>query len=171
MRALFAVLALVAASAAIAQELPPAATETVDFAKQIQPIFEQRCVGCHGPNQQFNGLRLDRKADALKGGASGPVILPGDSANSRLIHLVAGYQVKVVMPPTGDPLTAQQVGLLRAWIDQGANWPDDAAAAAAENKPLHWAYAPRSQAAPPQVRERPQPDRPIHPGAPAKRAN
>ncbi|MDA0205211.1 MAG: PSD1 and planctomycete cytochrome C domain-containing protein [Acidobacteria bacterium] len=149
MRALLAVLALISATAAVAQDLPPAATETVDFAKQIQPIFEQRCVGCHGPGQQFNGLRLDRKADALKGGASGPAILPGDSANSRLIHLVAGYQVKVVMPPTGDPLTAQQVGLLRAWIDQGANWPDDNAAA--ETKPTHWAYQPRTKPTPPTV--------------------
>lgn len=152
MRALLAVLVLVSATATLAQELPPAATEAVDFATQVRPIFEQRCVGCHGPNQQFNGLRLDRKADALKGGASGPAISPGDSANSRLIHLVAGYQVKVVMPPTGDPLTAKQVGLLRAWIDQGAKWPDDAAAAP-EVKPIHWAYTPRSHAAPPQVAE------------------
>ena len=150
MRALFAVLALAMATVASAQELPPAATETVDFAKQIRPIFEQRCVGCHGPEQQFNGLRLDRKPDALRGGASGPAILPGDSANSRLIHLVAGYQVKVVMPPTGDALTAQQVGLLRAWIDQGARWSDDSAGAA-ETKPLHWAYAPRGNPTPPEV--------------------
>src|SRR5690606_24686652 len=102
MRVLLALFALTAATAAVAQDLPPAATETVDFAKQIQPLFAQRCVSCHGANQQFNGLRVDRKTDALKGGASGPAIIPGDSANSRLIHLVAGYQVKVVMPPTGD---------------------------------------------------------------------
>lgn len=125
MRGLFSVFAVALATGAPAQELPPAAKEKVDFAEQIRPILEQRCVSCHGPEQQFSGLRLDRKADALRGGASGPAILPGDSANSRLIHLVAGYQVKVVMPPTGDALTAQQIGLLRAWIDQGVDWPDD----------------------------------------------
>ncbi|MEZ5362569.1 MAG: PSD1 and planctomycete cytochrome C domain-containing protein [Bryobacterales bacterium] len=129
--ALSAILTLLAfGGRATAQELPPAAERTVDFRKDIQPLFAQRCYACHGEANQINGLRLDRKKDALAGGHSGAAILPGDSANSRLVHLLAGYRVKVVMPPAGPPLTPEQIGLVRAWIDQGAEWPDDAVTAA-----------------------------------------
>ncbi|MCB1021751.1 MAG: DUF1549 domain-containing protein, partial [Acidobacteria bacterium] len=141
---------------ATAQELPPAAERAVDFRKDIQPLFEQRCYACHGEANQINGLRLDRKKDALAGGHSGPAIVPGDSANSRLVHLLAGYRVKVVMPPAGPPLTPEQIGLVRAWIDQGADWPDDAvtAAPAPKRKGLdHWAWQPRSKPAPPEVKQ------------------
>ena len=118
--------------AALGAELPPPAAGAVDFNADIRPLFEGRCTACHGPANAMNGLRLDRKADALAGGHSGPAIIPGNSAESRLIHLVAGYRVKVVMPPTGEPLGRAEIGKLRAWIDQGAPWPDgtDAAAAA-----------------------------------------
>lgn len=151
MRSVHISLLLVAAATfAAAQGLPPAATGTVDFATQVQPLFAARCIGCHGEAQQFNGLRLDRKSEALRGGHSGPSILPGNSAESRLIHLVAGYEVKVLMPPSGDPLTAEQVGLLRAWIDQGTQWPDEAAAAETAQT-THWAYQPRRNPTPPAV--------------------
>ena len=93
----------------------------------------------------MNGLRLDRRADALAGGHSGPAIRPGDSANSRLIHMVAGYEVKVLMPPAGEPLEPAEVGMLRAWIDQGAAWPElDAAGGAPErsSEASHWAFEP-----------------------------
>ena len=86
-------------SAQAQSELPAALNGPVDFARQIQPLFETRCYACHGEANATNGLRLDRKEDALRGGYSGPAILPGDSANSRLIHLVAGHRVKVAMPP------------------------------------------------------------------------
>src|SRR4051812_24304466 len=59
---------------------------SVDFAKEIQPIFEAHCYACHGPEQQKNGLRLDSRAAALAGGDSGPAILPGNSSKSRLIQ-------------------------------------------------------------------------------------
>jgi hypothetical protein len=153
MRSVFTLLLLVGAVAlASAQGLPPAFDGPVDFATQIEPIFAARCMGCHGKAQQFNGLRLDRKEDALRGGHSGPSILPGNSAESRLIHLVAGYEVKGLMPPSGAPLTEEQVGLLRAWIDQGAEWPDEAAAI---DPPAmtHWAYQPRRNPEPPAVND------------------
>lgn len=69
------------------------------------------------------GLRLDNRADALKGGDSGTVIRPGNSAESKLIHLVSGLRKNLVMPLASERLTAEQVGVLRAWIDQGAAWP------------------------------------------------
>ena len=123
--------------------LPPALSDPVDYATQIQPLLEKNCYACHGPANQINGLRLDTKAPALKGGHSGPAIIPADSANSRLIHMVAGYLVKTRMPPVGDALSNQQIGLLRAWIDQGAAWPDDTNTVTKSNsKDNHWAYQP-----------------------------
>ncbi len=120
-------------------KLPPPATRTVVFATDIQPIFEARCYSCHGPQKQKSELRLDRKADALKGGDShAPDILPGKSADSPLIHFVAGLVPDTQMPPKGERLTRDQVSLLRAWIDQGAQWPDDGSGVSAK----HWAWQP-----------------------------
>ena len=93
---------------------------------------------CHGPEKQKADLRLDLKAFAMRGGESGKVIEPGKSAESRLIHLVAGLEEDTVMPPKGDRLTAAQIGILRAWIDQGANWPADLKPARSE----HWSLQP-----------------------------
>ena len=136
-----------AASALLAlAQLPPASGDPVDFETQVRPLFEQRCHACHGESNALNGLRLDRRENALAGGHSGPAIRPGDSANSRLIHMVAGHQVKVLMPPVGDPLTDSEIGLLRGWIDQGAIWTEDRdgtqAAAARPSKSEHWAFQP-----------------------------
>ena len=117
-------------------KLPAPANTTADFTRDIQPLFADRCVKCHGPEKQKGGLRLDVKAAALKGGDEGRAIEPEKSADSLLIHLVAGLDEEKVMPPKGERLTPEQIGLLRAWIDQGANWPDDGKAARSE----HWAF-------------------------------
>ena len=106
-------------------DLPPAVEQQIEFSRDIKPMLEARCVVCHGPSQQINGLRLDRKVEALKGGYSGPVILPGNSEQSKLIHLVSGIGEKVFMPPVGPKLSRKEVGLLRAWIDQGALWSEE----------------------------------------------
>ena len=102
--------------------LPAAVATQVDFRRDIEPIFQVSCISCHGGEQQLGGLRLDNQTAALKGGNSGLVIRPGNSAESRMIRLVAGAG-EILMPMTGERLTEQQVGLLRAWIDQGARWP------------------------------------------------
>jgi len=104
-------------------ELPPAANRKVDFRKDIQPVFEKHCVRCHGAEKQEAGLRLDSRDEALNGGDSGPAWAAGDSASSLLVQLVAGVDPDVVMPPDGEALSAEKIGLLRAWIDQGAVWP------------------------------------------------
>ena len=122
-------------------KLPPAASRTVDFAKDIQPIFSKHCYSCHGPEKQKASLRWDDKAAALKGGENGPVIVLGKSADSRVIHLVAGLEPDAIMPPKGEPLTAEQIGLMRAWIDQGAVWPDDAQ----KSKEVHWSLKPMNR--------------------------
>ena len=123
-------------------ELPPAATAEIDFARDVQPLLKRNCQGCHGAGMQQSGFRLDDGAAALKGGYSGPSILPGKSAESRLVHRIAGAKGVPVMPPAGRRLTAAEVGVLRAWIDQGAKFPVTAISKADRPKSRHWAFEP-----------------------------
>jgi hypothetical protein len=99
----------------------------IDFKRDIEPILISRCYSCHGPKSQISGLRLDVRETALKGGDSGvSAIVPGRSAGSLLLRYVSGSDPKTVMPPSGERLTASQIETLRSWIDQGAEWPEDA---------------------------------------------
>lgn len=102
----------------------PASAATADYARDIQPIFEKSCFRCHGPEKPKSHFRLDYREGALKGGDDGVDVIPGDSARSPLIHFAARLVPDLEMPPDGkgDPLTPAQVALLRAWIDQGANY-------------------------------------------------
>ena len=123
----------------LAASLPPPATRQIDFVKDVQPIFAGHCYDCHGPIKQEAQFRLDAKVIALKGGELGPAIVPGKSAESLLVHAVAGAKADLVMPRKGERLTAAQVGILRAWIDQGADWPESASAKI-EDKRDHWGF-------------------------------
>src|SRR6267378_124840 len=105
-----------------AAQLPAPANHLVNFSKEIKPIFEATCIKCHGRGKDKGGLRLDTRETFLKGGDSGPAVLSGNSAQSLLIELVQGFDPDNVMPKKGSRLTAQQIGVLRAWIDQGAVW-------------------------------------------------
>jgi len=107
-----------------ATNLPPPAAVTVDFARDIKPIFDN-CLRCHGPQKPKSDFRLDNLQDALKGGDDNTNdIVPGESAKSLLIAYVARQVPDMEMPPSGkgSPLTTNQVAVLRAWIDQGAYW-------------------------------------------------
>ena len=186
---ILAVTGIVAAHLSAAQvdwsKLPPAAkTDGVTFAKDIQPLFKESCVRCHGLERPKAQLRLDSLEGVMKGAKQGPVLKTGDSANSLLVKAVSQLDPETAMPPKprarrgpggpqgtnapamppreggpgggpnaggpppmggeGDhgpggpppggpgpggqrnfgppakPLTAEQVGLIRAWIDQGA---------------------------------------------------
>src|SRR6185312_6715784 len=86
------------------------------------PIFEESCIKCHGHGRDKGSLRIDTRETLLKGGDSGPAIVPGHSSDSYLIQLVQGFDPDETMPKKGKKLTPEQVGLLRAWIDQGAKW-------------------------------------------------
>jgi hypothetical protein len=105
-------------------KLPPAATNTVDFLRDIKPILDASCLKCHGPEKPKSRFRVDGRAALLQGGETGVAIIPGQSAKSPLIHYVARLVPDMEMPPEGkaEPLTPQQVGLLRAWIDQDLPW-------------------------------------------------
>ena len=104
--------------------LPPASTRKVDFVRDVQPILESSCIKCHARGKAKGGWRIDTRADALQPGDSGPALVAGNSAQSRLVHLVAGTDPDDVMPQKGTRLTPEAVGLLRAWIDQDLPWPD-----------------------------------------------
>jgi ankyrin repeat protein len=96
----------------------------VDFAQDVLPLLRQNCVTCHGPMKQNGGMRLDRKSSAMK-----PLsrrIVPGSSANSFVYHRVVGNEYGAQMPPTGE-LRPEQIAIIKAWIDQGAEWPDSLA--------------------------------------------
>lgn len=114
--ALFALTAALLVTAAAAQV--PA---KVDFARDVQPLLRENCFACHGPSAQMNGLRLDRRSSVMQPGQRR--VVPGSSANSFLYHRVVGAEFGLQMPPTG-PLKAEQVALIKTWIDQGADWPD-----------------------------------------------
>ena len=122
-------------------KIPPATTRKVDFVTDIQPIFLRACVRCHGPEKQKGEYRLDVRKTALEGGESyAPNIVSGKSAESPLIRFVAGSG-DLVMPPEGARLTDEDVGLLRAWIDQGVHWPDELAGSLRDKRDL-WSLKP-----------------------------
>jgi len=132
-----------------AGELAPAATRPVDFVRDIQPLLQKHCWKCHSAEKQEGGLRLDTRRAVLEGGDSGAGLVAGKSADSRLVQLVAGLDEDRVMPPEGDRLTAAEIGLLRAWIDQGAAWPADAEAGPVRDN--HWSYQPLIRPAVPET--------------------
>jgi mono/diheme cytochrome c family protein len=104
-------------------KIPPASDKKgVTYATDMKPLFEKSCFKCHGSEKQKGKLRLDSLEAALKGGDDGAVIIAKDSAKSPLVQSVARLDSDSAMPPEGkgDPLTKEQIGLIRAWIDQGA---------------------------------------------------
>jgi hypothetical protein len=140
----------------IASLLPPAADRKIDFVKDIQPLFRKHCYECHAEGNEEGGLNLGMKSRALEGGDRGPVFAAGNSAASRLIHLVAGVEKDALMPPEDKPpLSKDEIGILRAWIDQGANWPDgtDLLDPRLEQGRTHWAFQPLRAVEPPAVKD------------------
>ncbi len=105
--------------------LPPPAATQVDFARDIQPIFEASCVQCHARGKDKGAFSLETRQDFLAGGDSGPPAVAGKSAESYVIELLSGLDPEIVMPAKGKKLTPAQVGLFRAWIDQGMPWPKE----------------------------------------------
>ena len=111
-----------------AATLPPASTKQgVTYATDIKPILDASCVKCHSGDRPKARLKLDTLEGALKGSKDGPILKAGDSANSFVVksiaHLTSDHDSW--MPPLNNkagikPLTPEQIGLIRAWIDQGA---------------------------------------------------
>ncbi len=105
---------------------PPAAKTGLVFDKDVKPLLEKSCLKCHSGDRPKSKYRIDTVAALVKGGASGePAVQPGASEKSPIVHFVADAVPDMEMPPvdTRDKypaLTKEQIGILRAWIDQGA---------------------------------------------------
>lgn len=115
---LLAVLVTTAASPA----RPRQSKETEFFESKIRPLLADNCFECHGPKKQKGGLRLDSRPAILRGGESGPALVPGDSAKSLLIEAVSYTSSDLEMPPK-KKLGKRQVEALTTWIAMGAPWP------------------------------------------------
>lgn len=120
--------------------LPPSLHGALDFDTEIRPLFEKRCVECHGPKKQKGELRLDAKSFALKGGLNGQVLQPGKADESAIYLRLISQDEKERMPAQGKPLTQSEIAKIKQWIDTGAVWPENAAdLAATQDKRLqHW---------------------------------
>lgn len=108
-------------------KLPPASTKAgLAFAKDIKPLLETSCLKCHGEQKPKGKYRVTTRENFIKGGEEhSPAVVAGKSADSAVVHMVADLIDDMEMPPKDKrekypALTKDQIGLLRAWIDQGA---------------------------------------------------
>lgn len=133
--------------------MPEPVTRPVKYFGDIHPVLVEHCVSCHGPDKQKGGLRLDSREMALMGGSAyGPAIIPGKSSESPLVLFTAHLEPEMEMPPKKEPLSDSIIATLRAWIDQGAEWPGkglDPDQKVLGNQPLffekavtHWSFQP-----------------------------
>ena len=146
---------------AVAESAPPAHITPVAshvepnssdlFATRIRPILAARCYTCHGPDVQQNGLRLDSLAAILKGNDNGRVVVPGDSGKSPLVRRLLALD-RPQMPYGAPALNAEEVELIRKWIDQGAPGPDSSVTVIAATPVRHWAYVKPARPEIPQVK-------------------
>ena len=122
--------------------------EHVDFARDIEPVFRERCYGCHGTGEAEAGLRLDDREAALGEGANGRRVVPRNPEGSELYRRVAGLGTRERMP-MGGRLAPQEIALIRRWIEEGAPWPEDGTAR--PRLPPDWAYTSPERQRPPAV--------------------
>src|SRR5881628_345112 len=103
-----------------------AASSSEPLAPKAAAILQQRCLACHSEKAAMSDLRLTGREDALRGGKRGPAIQPGHASESLLFQAVA-HIGKVTMPP-GTKIPDEEIETLRAWIEKGAEWPQQSIA-------------------------------------------
>jgi hypothetical protein len=140
------------------------------FESRIRPALVEHCLKCHGsdPQKVKGGLRVDSRAALLRGGDSGPALVPGDPVKSRLIEALTYKNVDLQMPPKGR-LPDMIVADLTSWVKQGAPWPDDRTTATTNRsefdlqrrKAEHWAWRPVRRPQVPAVRDPSWPAEPV----------
>src|SRR5881394_816174 len=139
-----------------------AAEPRIDFDQQIRPILQRSCIKCHGAEKQKGGLRLDRPKEAFGSLDSGKqAIIPSNANQSELIHRITTADPDDRMPPKSDPLPASEIQLIRAWISQGATWPELKLAGPTTRPEMvvtaddrqHWSYLPLHQVNPPTAKD------------------
>ncbi len=124
---------------AIFAALAPAAlrADAPDFARDVAPVLQKRCVFCHGARQPMSGLRLDTEAGVRKGGNLGVAVVPGSSSDSALIQRITSDDGGLRMPPQGARVPDEDIARIRAWVD---SLPKSAAAIKPASE--HWAFQP-----------------------------
>lgn len=145
-------------SATVPAAFPPEQIEF--FEKEIRPLFVEHCHKCHGGQQHKGSLRLDSRAGLLKGGDTGPAIVPGKPDGSLLIDAVS-YGDLYQMPPTGK-LADKQIAALRRWVELGAPWTAETTTETARagstfnlvERAKHWCFQPLAEQALPKVNDR-----------------
>ncbi len=126
---------------------------SIDFARDVEPVLARHCLKCHGPEKQRGGLRLDDRASVLAGGDSGePAVKPGDVTASHLLERVTTADKSQRMPPRGEPLSADEITLLKRWVVLDAPWKKTNATApparprnelgVTDTDREHWAFRP-----------------------------
>ncbi|MBC8115251.1 MAG: DUF1549 domain-containing protein, partial [Candidatus Saccharimonas sp.] len=122
------------------------------FEAQVRPVLVGTCLRCHGDTKTSGGLRIDSRETLLKGGESGPAIVPGKPEESLLIKAIQRQADVSAMPPEKDKaLRADQVAAFVAWVKAGAVWP---AKTAKFEVAKHWAFEPVRDVAPPVVQDK-----------------
>ncbi len=114
---------------------PSVAQDTPSFAKDIAPLLAANCVACHAGNAKMGELGLETFEDLERGGAHGKAVIPGDSEGSRLYRMVSG-KLEPSMPLGGGKLPAQQIDLIKRWIDAGAVGPGPGETASVKQAPV-----------------------------------
>ena len=128
-------------------EAPARDVTAVDFARDVRPILERRCLECHSADKSKGGLVLESRELALRTTDSGEVaIMPGDAAASELLRRVVSKEDYEWMPPEGERLAESEIETLRKWIDAGLDWPNDDG-----ERRKHWAYVAPKRSPPPMV--------------------
>ncbi|RPF91330.1 MAG: hypothetical protein CBB78_003380, partial [Roseibacillus sp. TMED18] len=126
------------------REMPSALSRKVDFAEDVKPILAKSCTTCHANGKSKGGFNMDHIHSFVGGGDSGPAVISGNSGKSLLIELLLSNDPDERMPVKGDPLSLEEVAIMRAWIDQGMQWEKGFTFAKFRNAPI----APRKVALP-----------------------
>lgn len=146
--------------------------EETFFETHVRPLLVEKCVQCHGPDEQSGLLRLDQRPDQNRTDGSGPIWKPGNPEASLLLRAI-GYQDSSLQMPPDKPLTAGEAEVLTQWVQRGVFWPeDDEPKPDSQNalKPheqidelrqTHWAYRPVATVQPPEVQAAHWPQQPI----------
>src|SRR5262245_14554732 len=116
------------------------ARAAIDYKLQVKPIFAAHCFQCHGALKQKAGLRLDAGQLLLKGGKDGAIVKSGKPDESLVLKALLGTATDIDrMPKEADPLKPAEIAIIRQWIEEGANAPDEPVPAGPES---HWAFKP-----------------------------
>jgi len=119
---------------------------SIDFVKDVEPIFQQHCIDCHGPDEQESQFRLDRLSTMLAGGNSGePAVVPGEPGKSFLLKLIHRKEPGMEMPPD-DPLSSHEIDRIERWIAGGAKTPESYGPSKDHSELSHWSFQPVTRA-------------------------